>query len=274
MLMMQTQAWKSVTVEMNLDMIRHLILNSLLYSMRNHKAQYGDCIIACDNGSSWRKHAFTAYKGLRGATKDKYKIDWGKYYAFLNEVIEDLKNEFPYTVVSVPHAEGDDVIGVLVRHYQTTKMMEEILIVSGDKDFRQLHDDRTKQYSPILRKFVTVSDAAREIKEHVIKGDRLDGVPNILSADNCLVAGDRQTKMSSKRLEKYMTLEVSEYEPTVQRNWARNDLMINLDRIPDRIQQAVMTEFEDQSKTSQHNNVFNYLFKKGLKELQGAAAEF
>jgi hypothetical protein len=127
----------------------------------------------------------------------------------------------------------------------------------------------------VAKKIVMTKQEAIDYKRtHTIKGDRGDGVPNILSADNCLIAGDRQTKMSKQRLEKYMALEVSEYEPTIQRNWARNDLLINLDRIPDRIHQAVMSEFEDQTSRPQPNNVFNYLFKKGLKELQGAAAEF
>jgi 5'-3' exonuclease len=158
--MMQTQAWKKITVEMNVDLIRHLVLNALLQAVKNHRTQYGQCIIACDNGSSWRKHVFAPYKGLRGLTKDKYAIDWGKYYTFLNEVIEDLKTEFPYTVVSVPHAEGDDVIGVLVNKFGSDDPnADPVLIISEDKDFLQLMvHDNVSIYRPFSRTLVVPGD--------------------------------------------------------------------------------------------------------------------
>ena len=62
---------------------------------------------------------------------------------------------------------------------------EKVLIVSGDKDFIQLQKHRfVTQYSPTLKKFVNGIDPHAYIKEHILKGDRSDGVPNFLSPDN------------------------------------------------------------------------------------------
>jgi hypothetical protein len=273
--MMQTQAWKKgARVDMNIDLIRHIVLNGVLQVVKNHRRQYGTVIIACDQGTSWRKLAFEYYKGARKATRDAFKLDWVTFFKFLDELISELKESFPYIVLNIPHAEGDDVIGTIVRWYQENQVFEEILIVSGDKDFKQLHNERTRQFSPILRKFIGTTDPALELKEHIIKGDRGDGVPNILSADGCLVLGDRQTKMSAKRLKKYMELDPSEYEPTVQRNWARNKMLIDLASTPQRLQDQILEQFKHQQDNPNKNRVFDYLFKYSLKELQASAGDF
>ena len=59
------------------------------------------------------------------------------------------------------------------------------MIVSGDKDFIQLQKHSfVTQYSPTLKKFVNGIDPHVYIKEHILKGDRSDGVPNFLSPDD------------------------------------------------------------------------------------------
>ena len=68
--------------------------------------------------------------------------------------------------------------------------MKQIMIVSGDKDFIQLQNiDNVNQYSPILKKHVNGHNPDTYIKEHILKGDTSDGVPNVLSADNTFVEG-------------------------------------------------------------------------------------
>lgn len=274
-LMVQTQAWKpGARVDINVDLVRGLVLNSIRMNLVNHRKKPEDIIIACDTGVSWRKAAFPYYKGKRSKSRTEMKIDWKTYFAFLDILIQDLKDHFPYIVIDVPHAEGDDVIGTLVRWYQENALFEEIMIISGDKDFKQLHDDRTRQFSPILRKFIGTSDVALEKKQHIIKGDRDDGVPNILSADGSFVLDIRQQKMSAKRLEYYTQTDPADYEPTVQRNWHRNKLMIDLDETPQRLKDQIMASFHQQRDNPNKNGVFNYLFKHSLAELQGQAGDF
>ena len=77
--------------------------------------------------------------------------------------------------------------------------MRKVLILSGDKDFIQLHNDRIKQYNTVLNKFVGKGEnPIIYIREHILKGDRSDGILNILSDDNVFVEGRRQTPLSKK----------------------------------------------------------------------------
>lgn len=274
-MMVQTQAWKATGhIPLNPDRLRHMILETILNTVKHFKHQYGKLIIACDTGDSWRKMAFPYYKGNRSAGKNKMVVDWGAYFKFLNSLQEEIKENFPYLVINVNHAEGDDVIGTLVRYYQDQFPLEEIMIVSGDKDFKQLHNDRTRQYSPILKTYLGVVDPELDLKIHVIKGDSNDGVPNILSADDCLVLKVRQTKMSPKRLKHFLETPVEDYKPLEQRNWHRNKLMIDLSSIPQRLQDQIMEAYHQQTNNPTRNQVFNYLIKNRLKDLQAAAGEF
>ena len=50
-----------------------------------------------------------------------------------------------------------------------------------------------KQYAPIQKKFVEDEDPIKFLHEQIIKGDRSDGIPNILSADNVFVKGKTKT---------------------------------------------------------------------------------
>ena len=88
----------------------------------------------------------------------------------------------PYKVVETYGQKADDVIAIVCKHYQS----EQILIVSGDKDFIQLQKyDNVNQYSPITKKHVNGIDPIVYIKkEHILKGDKSDGIPNVLSPDH------------------------------------------------------------------------------------------
>ena len=72
----------------------------------------------------------------------------------------------------------DDIIGTLCKEYQDQKTM----IMSGDKDFIQLQKyENVSQYSPITKKMINGHNPDTYIKEHILKGDSSDGVPNVLS---------------------------------------------------------------------------------------------
>ena len=79
----------------------------------------------------------------------------------------------------VEKCEADDIIATLVAMREEDKY----LIISGDKDFIQLqHYGDVYQYSPMLKSFMGENvDPETFLREQIIKGDRSDGVPNILS---------------------------------------------------------------------------------------------
>ena len=46
------------------------------------------------------------------------------------------------------------------------------------------------------------------LTEHILKGDKSDGIPNILSNDDCLDLGIRQTPLRKPVLEKYLRISI------------------------------------------------------------------
>ena len=111
---------------------------------------------------------------------------------------EELKEVFPYRVIHIDHAEADDIIGTLVTELSSKILpkKENILILSGDKDFIQLQAYNSsvavKQFDPINKKYVINDDPRSFMKEHIMKGDVGDGIPNFLSPDNSFVDSIRQ----------------------------------------------------------------------------------
>ena len=65
-------------------------------------------------------------------------------------------------------------IATIVKSVSTTpELFEDILILSGDKDFIQLQKfENVKQYSPTTKKYVDDLDPKQYVFEHIIKGDK------------------------------------------------------------------------------------------------------
>jgi hypothetical protein len=110
--------------------------------------------------------------------------------------------------------------------------------------------------------------------EHIMKGDTGDGVPNMLSEDDCLVMGTRQRPMTQKRIAQY-TAELKNdcmTNETILRGYQRNKAMIDLSMVPDYIQEEVMTKYNEES--GDRSKLFNYFIEKRLKNLIENIGEF
>ena len=179
------------------DLVRHMILNSIRGYNVKFKEEFGDIIICCDSRHYWRREVFPNYKSQRKQAREESSHDWDNIFTIFNQVRDELKEHMPYRVVDVYGAEADDIIAVLVKNHPD----EKILILSGDKDFIQLQKySNVKQYAPIQKKWVEGVDPKQYIKEHILKGDRGDSIPNFLSADDTFVNGIRQKPISKKKL--------------------------------------------------------------------------
>jgi hypothetical protein len=143
---------------------------------------------------------------------------------------------------------------------------ENILVLSGDKDYVQLHRyANVKQYNPVQKKWVQNNNPDKYLEEHIIRGDAGDGVPNILSADNCIVVGDRQKAMTAKRLEEFLKGPAFMDETTKSR-YQRNKLMIDLNEVPENYKEQIMIEFEKEKEVGRAA-LFDYFVKRKLKNL-------
>ena len=194
-------------------------------------------VICCDDRNYWRKDVFPYYKGHRKKDREKSSIDWVMVFEALNRIREELKEFFPYKVVQVERAEADDVIGVLATRsgsWLNNESTERILVLSGDKDFGQLQKfTNVDQYSPVLKKWIRINDARRFLREHIMRGDRGDGIPNFLSSDSCLMTGERQKPIQSKKIDDWVDKEPEQFcNDVMLRNYRRNEQLVDLDQIP------------------------------------------
>lgn len=254
----------------DINEVRRMVLNSFRTYRLKFGAQYGEMVIAADSGSSWRKEVFPYYKARRKLDQTESKIDWGAINKALNEIRADLAENLPYKFIRIDRCEADDIIGCLVIRYN-----QKHLIISKDKDFIQLQIQKNvDQYNPIDKKMIIDDDPTKYLWLHTIKGDRGDGIPNILSGDNCFVTKERQKKITEKRIEE-LSDSHSELSQSglVQRNWHRNNMLINLDSTPSDLCQAIITAYE-QAKPKSKASLPAYFAKHKLKDLMGALNDF
>jgi 5'-3' exonuclease len=267
------QLGNHTNTEVEEDLLRHMILNSIRSYNMKFKDEYGEMIIACDDRKFWRRDIFPYYKANRKKSREKSELNWTQIFDALHKIRDELKAFFPYRVVQVDGAEADDIIGALVMKYGDTS--EKILVLSGDKDFVQLQRyNNVKQFDPVQKKFRTTNDPDRFIKEHIMRGDIGDGIPNFLSSDNCLVVGERQKPVATKKLDVWVNQNPEEFcDERMLRGYRRNQQLVDLTFIPQNIQDDIIVEYEAQAGTDR-KNLFNYFIEKKLKNLIESINEF
>jgi len=255
--------------ELEEDMIRHMILNSIRMYRTMFKEEYGEVVLTYDSRHYWRRDIFPQYKQNRKKSRENDSKDWNKIFGLLNDIKSEFKEILPYKYVEVYGAEADDIIGTLCKEYQDQKTM----IVSGDKDFIQLQKYKNvKQYSPILKKMVNGHNPDTYIKEHILKGDSSDGVPNVLSPDHTFVEGLRQRPLSKKKIEAWLNSETGMSEE-VKRNYQRNHKLINLDNTPDDLQKLILDTFNE-APSGDRSKILTYFIENKLKELTDSIGDF
>ena len=270
-LMVQIGGNKNVDLDENL--FRHMILNSLRAARKKFNGSFGELVICCDDKNFWRRQRFEYYKANRKKYREQSDIDWSNVFNILNKVRDEIDTFFPYKVIRVSTAEADDVIATLVKlnHDEAT------LILSGDKDFIQLHKyPKIKQYDPVHKRWIKDKDPSRYLIEHIARGDRGDGIPNYISSDTCFVNGTRQKPLRAKYLSKLEgtvdQVENSFEDEEEKRGWIRNRMLIDLEYIPEDIQQQVVSKFDVPDKG--RDKMFNYFVKFKLKHLMEDISEF
>jgi len=254
-------------------LVRHMILNTIRTYVKKFKESHGpEVILACDNKNYWRREIFPHYKASRKKAREASGHDWNSIFECLNSIKEELKQNSPYKVVEVHTCEADDVIATLVMNRAAN---EKIMILSSDKDFAQLQKfPNVEQYSPILKKFIKEPLPSAQLKQLVIRGDKGDGIPNILSADDVFVAGGRQKPITEAKIINWMNQEPKEFcNEDMFRNYTRNETLIDLTKIPENLKQEILHTYENaKGKTKQE--FMNYMIANRLKNLIEVIDEF
>lgn len=260
------------------NMIRHMILNSLRMYNVKYRKEYGNMVICCDAGNTWRKQYFPYYKASRKKNRDSSDLDFNEIFRILNMVRDEISQNLPYKVIQIDGCEADDVIASLAMETQEFGKDEKVMIISSDKDFIQLQKyGNVSQFSPMQKKVVTDKNPRMYLFEHVIKGDTGDGIPNILSSDDTFVTeGKRQTPVSKKKIEHWLENAQdlkSVMDDDTYRNYQRNKTLIDLTEIPNDVREKIINTFEE-AKVPMKMKVLNYLIKKRCKLLIDSVEEF
>lgn len=260
----------NITIDENL--FRHMVLNSIRSYNQKFRGEYGEMIIACDAGNNWRRDVFPYYKANRKKARQKSDVDWNTVFESLNKVRDELRDYFPYRVIHIDKAEADDIIGTLCAIHGDN---EPVMIVSGDKDFRQLQVYKNvKQYDPVRKRMIADKDPKRYLKEHIMRGDMGDGVPNFLSKDDTFVVGGRQKPLREEKLNNWIEMDPSEFcDDEMLRNYKRNEILVDLSMTPQTIKDQVVTVYNEQAGKSRAK-LFNYFIDNKLKNLMESINEF
>ena len=136
-------------------------LLSLGALIRNHKPTRVLVVFDGKGGSHRRKKMYSGYKdGRTGLTK----VNRLAGYEDLEDQQQSMRNQFnalikylgllPVDLCYIDYVEADDVMAYAARHI----FKKEVLIVSSDKDFLQLVDDRISVYQPTKKKLMGKDD--------------------------------------------------------------------------------------------------------------------
>ena len=266
-------------LEINEDLIRHVILNRIKGFRKRFKDKYGEILIAAEGKKNWRYDVYPQYKAKRKSGRAESSIDWNEVFRITNLILEELRDNFHYKVMQVERCEADDIIAALVENTQEFGNYEPVMIVSADKDFSQLQKyNNVAQYSPATKKFIKEEHPRKQLIELILKGDQADGIPNVLSPDNSFVDNIRQTPLRQKKIDEIIAdLEEGEllYAADWYRNYQRNKKLIDLSETPADLKKEIINNFETQgNKRPDGMKIMNYLMEKRCRNLLEDLGDF
>jgi DNA polymerase-1 len=154
----------------------------------------------------------------------------------------------PLTTMSIDHIEADDTIGYLASEIFTDKDST-VTIMSSDKDFIQLVDDRVKVWSPTKKKLYGPEEVSSEfgissknfIHYRIMDGDKSDNIPGVKGAGLKTILKafpmlKEESKVSLEEIQKYAESNINGlkiYESVVNNKdlMERNEKLMQLEAV-------------------------------------------
>lgn len=236
---------KKIEDGIHINSVRKSIIRVLGRIHNKYRREYGEMVLCYDDKDYWRKEVFPYYKKNRKEEREKSSVDWDTVFSVLNKIRDEIRINFPYKVIQVHGAEADDIIATLCLHNSHREISDKVLILSADKDFIQLHKyDFVKQYDPINNRWIQTDNPIFYLQEHIIRGDRSDGIPNILTCDDAIVSHKNQKKMSKEKIQSLASMDPETFSNFVRiRNWKRNAQLIDFQYIPQEVRDRILTSY-------------------------------
>jgi len=115
--------------------------------------------------------------------------------------------------------------------------------------------------SPLTKGMVTDPDPKLYLALKILKGDRGDGIMNVLSEDDSFVNNKRCSALTKKRIDKLLSEGYDNCsDPFIKRNWNRNRVLIDFQYIPKKITDRIIEQYQ-QPINGNKQKIFNYLIK-------------
>lgn len=267
---------------LTVDLIRHIVLNTLRSNVLKNKIKYPRIILCIDNGNGgyWRKKKAWYYKFKRSSQRDESGWDFETIFNAMSIIKDEIKQNMPYYVLDIEGVEADDHIAVLTKYYVSRNVP--VLITSSDGDFTQLHTSKlVRQWSPIQKKWVKPKHGSPEmdIMYKCIKGDKKDGIAPMKVANDHYTHGDgrRAPPIRAEELRTLMTSSKEELEKLLTADqWARyteNRELLDFEYIPTDIHDSIVSQFEEQ-RPAPRSKIMMYFASKKLDKLIENMSEF
>lgn len=251
-------AFMSGEKEVNVDLLRHMTLSSIL-NFKKKFSKYGNMVIAFDGKNYWRKEIHPGYKGHRAANKAKSKFDWQGFYPAMDQIKKEFPEVFPYRFIEIEGCEADDIIGHLALNAR-----EDTVIVSPDGDFKQcLRNPYVKHWSNVKKAFTpneTLYDVELALHKKIMKGDSGDNINNVLTP---LDYDGRQRPVTQRFIDQVFEQGIGE---TLMPRYKENQKLIDLREIPDNLQRHIEASMEWPIRGSK-GKIWNYLASKELQRI-------
>lgn len=270
------------------DLIKHIALNQLLALKKKFN---GRMILCCDSKSYWRRDEFPYYKGHRKhhREKDNSFLDWKLVFETLDELKTELVENFPYMVLEVQGAEADDIIAVLTYYFDENELVntglieepDQIIICSTDEDFQQLQKFRNvQQWNNVQKMMMVCKNPKQFLIEHICSGDTGDNIPNIMTGDWWAKAraDNEPTRAKAFATARFKDFYNKGYDACTneeeQRNFRRNEKLIDFDFIPKAIYNEIINSYLRYEIKGSKAKVFKYLQDRRMKLLLASAQDF
>lgn len=270
------------TDQIDLGMVRHLILDTLRANVVKFRKDYPEVVLAFDSAKGglgyWRRDISYYYKKNRKKARDESGFDWEKIFGYIEQVIAEIRLQMPFKSIRVDRVEADDIIAVLVKRLSFEG--RKTLILSGDGDYAQLHKFAgVKQYAPTKKEFVKCKvDPHMDLMVKLIKGDKGDCIASIKCRSDYYytqLEGERAPAITQKWIAELTSVDDPRTLMTEEQKarFDENKKLVDFDCIPDTIQQQIVEAYQV-AKPAGRATMYNYFMMSGLNKLMNKLQDF
>ena len=120
-----------------------------------------------------------------------------------------------------------------------------------------------------MKKFLKEDNPKQFLREHIIRGDKSDGIPNFLSDDEVFVENRRQKPITKKSLVNWMDMSRNPedfMDVNMLARFKRNEQLVDLTKVPSDIRDNIIAQFDNDPKGDMRK-VFDYFIKNRMMML-------